>query len=86
MPLAPTLVCFGNSSGHQECIIRDHDGGACTPEEARTLEAIWSDETDSDPNGREAQNRASARMEAAVQAFIRGERVAVRQSSGGCAG
>lgn len=90
MPLSSTHVCFGGgdlsvSSNSNTCVVRDPGGGACTAEEAQTLDRIWSDamRNSADP---QASQRANARMNAAVQAFIRGERVSRPRAPAGCSG
>jgi len=83
MPLSATVICFGDDM--ENCIVKDHDGGACTSEEARILESIW--EREGGPSLSQAsQRRASQLMDEAVQRFIRGEHVAAPRTSEGCSG
>ena len=78
MPLSPSKVCFGE--GVEHCITNDYGGGACTSEEARTLEAVWGTAVrDDDPKSFEL---ADQKMKEAVQAFIRGEKPAVSAPAG----
>lgn len=79
IPLSTTLVCFGE--GFHNCIVKEHGGGACTAEEARILESIWTRWAGDD---QASWDRAGERMREAVEAFIRGERVAMAGPAGGC--
>ena len=83
LPLSTSVICFGN--GVERCITNDFGGGACTAEEARTLEAVWANSIhDDDPKSFEL---AEKRMNEAVQSFIRGEKVATSAPSGAtCSG
>lgn len=83
MPLSTTLTCFGDDM--ENCIVRDHDGGACTIEEARILESIWEREVGQSQSPA-SQARASRLIDEAVQRFIRGEQVRAPRTSGGCSG
>lgn len=82
VPLSTVAVCFGG----EQCITRDHGGGACTAEEARTIDAIWTQAMREGGGSRQRSERANARVAQAIQSFIRGERVTVPQTSGGCLG
>ena len=79
-PISPSSVCFGG--GPENCIVREYGSGACTLDEARTLEAIWSRHSGPD---QPSQERAGMLMNEAVQGFIRGDPVPPSRSSGGCA-
>jgi len=80
MPISPELVCFDETAAvDHRCIVRSYGGDACTAEEARILETIWYEEEDHPTPGRD-------RWAEAVQAFIRGDRVAAPRSSGACTG
>ena len=80
MPISPHDDCFPLGGGRQRCITRDWGGDACSNDEARILEAI---DADSERRPTEARERWAA----AVQSFIRGERVRVSpHGGGGCSG
>ena len=78
LPLSPSRVCFGESA--DSCVMREYGGGACTAAEARTLEAVWANAIDFDDE--KSYDIAGKRMEEAVQAFIRGEKVKTSPPSG----
>jgi hypothetical protein len=63
-----------------QCFVKDYDGGACSLDEARTLEAIYAEDQAHPVPGRD-------RWAEAVHSFIRGEPVnRPLQSGGGCSG
>lgn len=77
IPLSTTVDCFPAMNG--QCFVKDEGGGACSLDEARTLEAIWAQGARGD---QQSQDRASRQMDEAVRAFIRHERVPVPRPSG----
>lgn len=80
-------ICFGD--GMENCIIADWtasvggSGSMCTGEEARTAEAVWTEAYRRYENGltKDSPDRALARV---LDSFARNDRVALRQTQGGC--
>jgi|GEM_PF-3474889 len=75
-PMSTEEVCF--ESG---CVVQTYGEGACSEDEARVIQAIADEDFTRNPD------RYARRLDRAVQAFVRGERVeAPRSARGGCPG
>jgi hypothetical protein len=63
-PMSTEEICFEG-----ECVVQSYGGGACSQDEARVLQAIVDEDFMQNPE------RFESRMDHAVQAFVRGERI-----------
>ena len=75
-PMSTEEICFDDGN----CIFKTYGDNACSQDEARVLEVIV------DEDFLQNDERFRRRMNEAVQAFIRGERIEAPRRAGGCAG